>query len=154
MDRETCIAFIEQTYFGSVQAGDIDAVMRCFAETVEVVIRHGDHPERFFKLQPARDETDLRSFYDHLCGNYDVSFSDFAHIIDGTARRAACHFKVRLCPKPNGLYADAGEQELRNCNFFEFEDSLISHMIIYYANPQAKDAPDHRAATPTGYPRS
>jgi hypothetical protein len=154
MDRETCIAFIEQSYFGSVQAGNIDAVTGCFTEQAEVVIRHGDHPERFFKVRPAEDETNLRGFYDHLCGNYDASFSDFRHFIDGTANRAACHFKVRLRPKPNGLYVDAGEQELRNCNFFEFDDGLISHMIIYYANPQASEAPDHLAARPTGYPGS
>ena len=30
MDRESCIAFIEQTYFGNVRSGDITVVMSCF----------------------------------------------------------------------------------------------------------------------------
>ena len=36
-----------------------------------------------------------------------------------------------------------------NCNFFEFQDDLISHMIIYYANPNTGTS-----ETPTGYPKA
>ena len=49
-------------------------------------------------------------------------------------------------------YADAGPQELRNCNFFEFDNGAISHMIIYYANPQSGGSVDRGTETPTGYP--
>ncbi len=153
MDRETCIAFIEQTYFGNVEAGDIDAVMECFTEQAEVIIRHGDNPLRFFQVRPSGDATGLRDFYTHLCGNYAASFNDFEHFIDGTENRAACYFKVRLRPKPDGLYAEAGPQELLNCNFFEFEAGLINHMIIYYANPQSVEVDGRSAETPTGYPK-
>ena len=152
MDRASCVEFIEQTYFGSVRNGDIGAIMACFDSEAKVIIRHGDNPERFFSVQPSGAATNLLDFYQHICGNYDARFGDFQHFIDIDEQRAASHFKVRLTPKPEGLYAEAGVQELLNCNFFEFNDGLIGHMIIYYANPQG-DAATGSAKTPTGYPR-
>ena len=154
MDRESCIAFIEQTYFDNVRDGRIDAVMACFTPDISVIIRHGDNPERLFAIHPSAGVTPLRRFYEHLCGNYDAWFGDFEHYVDSGEQRAASRFTVRLTPKPGGLYADAGTQELLNCNFFEFRDDLISHMIIYYANPKAGIAAAGHSATPTGYPKA
>jgi hypothetical protein len=151
MDRASCIRFIEDTYFGNVAAGRIDGIMQCFTEGASVIIRHGDHPERLFGVQPTAAETPLRDFYAHLCGNYDAWFGDFEHYIDTEDHRAASRFTVRLTPKPGGLYADAGTQELFNCNFFEFRGDAISHMIIYYSNPNARA---EASATPTGYPNN
>jgi hypothetical protein len=145
---------IEQTYFGNVESGGIDAVMACFTPGATVIIRHGDNPERFFDVQPSAGKTALREFYEHLCGNYDAWFGDYMHYIDTAQERAASRFTVRLTPKPDGLYADAGEQELLNCNFFEFRDDLISDMIIYYANPNAGNATAGLSAVPTGYPKT
>ena len=151
MDRESCITFIEQSYFGNVSGGDMDAVMGCFTPDAGVIIRHGDNPERHFGVQPTGEASPLRKFYEHLCGNYDAWFGDFEHYVDTGGQRAASRFTVRLTPKPDGLYADAGTQELLNCNFFEFRDDLIGHMIIYYANPNAGSGV---STTPTGYPKS
>jgi hypothetical protein len=149
MNRESRITFIEKAYFGSVRGGNLDAVMGCFTADASVIIRHGDNPERLFGVQTSAVETPLREFYEHLCGNYDAWFGDYEHYIDIEEQRAASHFTVRLTPKPDGLYADAGTQELVNCNFFEFDGDLISHMIIYYANPTAG-----ASSTPTGYPKA
>ena len=149
MDRESCITFIEKAYFGSVRGGNLDAVMGCFTADARVIIRHGDNQERLFGARPSDGETPLREFYEHLCGNYDAWFGDYEHYIDIEEQRAASRFTVRLTPKPDGLYADAGTQELVNCNFFEFDGDLISHMIIYYANPTAG-----ASSTPTGYPKA
>ena len=154
MDRESCITLIEQTYFGNVQSGNIDAVMGCFAPGAEVIIRHGDNPERLFTVQPSAGETALREFYEHLCGNYEAWFGNFVHTIDTGEQRAASHFTVHLTPKPDGLYTDAGTQILRNCNFFTFRENLISHMIIYYANSKAGIAAAGLSAAPTGYPKT
>jgi hypothetical protein len=154
MDRESCIAFIEQTYFGNVRGGNVDAVMACFTPDASLIIRHGDNPERFFGVESSDGVTPLQAFYGHLCGNYDAWFGDFEHYIDSGEQRAATRFTVRLVPKPDGLYADTGTQELVNCNFFEIRDALISHMIIYYANPKAGVAAAGHSATPTGYPKA
>ena len=145
--------FIEATYFGSVAAERIDDVIACFQQDARVIIRHGDNPERHFAVNASREESPLRDFYGHLCGNYSVSFSEFVHFIDVDAQRAASHFLVHLVPKPDGLYADAGSQRLLNCNFFQFYDGLIRHMIIYYANPPADDLAPTSHAQPTGYPQ-
>jgi hypothetical protein len=154
MDRASCISLIEETYFGNVAGGRIDAVIDCFANDAHVIIRHGDNPERLFGVRPSGGEIPLREFYDHLCGNYGAWFGDYEHYIDIDAQRAASRFTVRLTPNPDGLYAGADTQELLNCNFFEFRDDLISHMIIYYANPKAGAAGAGPSTTPTGYPKA
>ena len=145
--RPAVIEFVEQTYFGNVQRQDIDAVMDCFNPEAEVFIRHGDNPLRHFSADPASGIDYLRDFYSHLCGNYEIQFDRFQHFVDLEAQRSACYFRVRLQPLPDGQYADAGLQELNNCNFFEYADGRIGHMIIYYSNTGSdRDAP-------TGYPR-
>jgi hypothetical protein len=148
MDRESCTAFIEDTYFGNVCGGNIDSVMDCFAPDAKVIIRHGDNPERLFAVHPTAAESPLQEFYEHLCGNYDAWFGDFEHYVDTSEQRAASRFTVRLTPRPDGLYADAGPQELMNCNFFSFAGNRVHHMIIYYANPGSAFGP-----APTGYPK-
>jgi hypothetical protein len=146
-DKEACTQFVEHSYFGNVGSGNIDAVMQCFEPDATVIIRHGDKPERVFTAGVDADATALEDFYQHLCGNYAARFDEFSHFIDLAAQKSACHFRVTLNPTADGLYADAGIQELRNCNFFEYEAGRIRHMIIYYSNPQA-DGADR----PTGYP--
>ncbi|MGI9309376.1 MAG: nuclear transport factor 2 family protein [Gammaproteobacteria bacterium] len=144
--RDAVIEFVEQTYFGNVQNGDIDAVINCFTPDAEVIIRHGDKPVRSFAVEPRPGIDNLREFYDHLCGNYEASFGDFEHVVDTTAQRSACYFTVRLKPKADGLYADAQLQELRNCNFFDYNKGRVRFMMIYYANAGSG------TETPTGYP--
>ena len=146
-DNEACKLFVERSYFGNVSAGNIDAVIQCFEADATVIIRHGDKPERIFTAGMDADATALEDFYRHLCGNYSARFDEFSHVVDLPAQKSACYFRVTLEPTAEGLYADAGRQELRNCNFFEYANGLIRHMIIYYANPQA-DGADR----PTGYP--
>jgi len=146
-DRDAVIEFVEQAYFGSVQRQDVAAVIGCFAATAEVVIRHGDNPVRNFSVTPQSGADDLQTFYAHLCGNYEAWFGDFQHFVDLDAQRSACYFTVRLTPKADGLYADAGVQTLQNCNFFEYQDGRIRQMIIFYSNSESSDG------MPTGYPK-
>ena len=148
-NRSACIDFIERRYFGSVAAGDIDAVMDCFAADAQVLIRHGDQPERRFSPTPGSDQEPLASFFEHLCANYDCWFGDFTHTIDIGRQRAASRFKVRLTPRPDGLYSEFPVQQLMNSNFFEFDGARITFMLINYANTGESDSPK-----PTGYPGS
>ncbi len=148
VDRESCVRFVEQQYFGNVRDGKLDAVMACFAAGAKVIIRHGDNPERVYVAGATGEYSELREFYQHLCGNYAPWFGDFQHFIDVAQQRSACYFTVRLIPKAGGPYALAGTQELHNCNFFEYRDGLITHMIIYYANSTAGGRD-----RPTGYPQ-
>jgi hypothetical protein len=147
-NHESFRSFVEERYFGNVAGGKITAVMDCFEPGAEVVIRHGDNPVREFIARSEDGGTELREFYEHLCGNYEAWFGNFQHFIDVEQQRSACYFTVRLQPRPDGLYADTEIQELHNCNFFEYRDDRINQMIIYYSNPQADNADN-----PTGYPR-
>ena len=146
-DRAAYIDFIERCYFGSVAAGDLGGILECFAEDAEVLIRHGDNPERRYSPSPGPGQEPALSFFKHLCENYDCWFGHFRHTIDFQNRRAASRFTVRLTPKPDGLYAAYPKQQLLNSNFFEFADGRITFMLIYYANIGAIDS-----QTPTGYP--
>ena len=113
-----------------------------------------DNPERRFAVAAPSNEIALSDLYEHLCRNYEAWFGNFRHFIDVEAKRAACHFDVRLTPSVAGLYANAGVQTLRNCNFFEFREDRIDRMTIYYANPQPGGAAGRPADAPTGYPPS
>jgi hypothetical protein len=148
-NRKAVIDFIENTYFGSVMQDDIPAVLKCFHDEAEVLIRHGDNPPRHFSLKPGAGESDLEDFYAHLCGTFESWFGHFKHFVDLEDDRSACYFTVRLTPKSNDEKESIGVQELQNCNFFRFKDGLINHMIIYYSNSAAEAGEN----TPTGYPQ-
>ena len=146
-DRSAYTDFIERRYFGKVAAGDIEAVMNCFDANAQVVIRHGDQPERRYSPSPEPGQEPLTSFFEHLCGNYDCWFGDFTHTVDAERNRAASRFRVRLTPRPDGLYSEFPVQQLMNSNFFEFDRGRITFMLINYANTAGSDTP-----RPTGYP--
>jgi hypothetical protein len=146
-DRTAVIEFVEETYFGNVHRNNLTDVIDCFTSSATVFIRHGDNPVRKFSVAPTSDADNLHEFYDHLCSNYDRGFGEFSHFVDIEAQSSACYFTVRMTPKPDGLYADAGEQILHNCNFFEYVDGRIQHMIIYYSNSEPG------GNRPTGYPK-
>ena len=148
-NRAAYIEFIEHHYFGNVTTGDVERVMDCFVDNAKVVIRHGDLPERRFASSPRSGQNNLLNFYQHLCDNYACWFGDFQHTIDIDAQRAASRFRVRLNPRPDGLYSKFPVQQLSNCNFFEFTDGRIKYMLIYYANPANGDG-----EKPTGYPKT
>jgi hypothetical protein len=138
---------VEDDYFGNVTAANMNAILACFAPDAEITIRHGDHPPRRLKGQPAAGEEHLCEFWRHLNGNYQAAFSDFEHVVDTVAGRCAATFTVTLTPKATSPYAAAGVQTLRNCNFFWITAGKISRMIVYYSNAAADGI-----ARPTGYP--
>ena len=151
-DRFSYVEFIEQRYFGNVAESNFDEILGCFNDDAQVIILHGDKPERRFALYPQAAESDLLSFYQHLCDNYECWFGNYHHYIDLETDSAASRFTVRLTPNPTGIYASFPAQELRNCNFFEFRDGRISDMIIYYANPETQTTNKQPTGKPTGYP--
>jgi len=152
INRFSYVEFIEQRYFGSVAESKFDEILNCFNDDAQVVIRHGDNPERRFALYPQAQESDLLSFYQHLCNNYECWFGNYRHYIDLEEDSAASRFTVRLTPHPSGVYASFPAQELHNCNFFEFRDDRISDMIIYYANAGGQTSNVGLTNNPTGYP--
>ena len=141
----------EHRYFGAVARGDLTAVLACFTDDAEVIIRHGDLPTRIMRARPTGDIPHISEFWRHLNGNFDASFTDFEHFVDESAQRCACTFEVTLRPKATSPYVARGTLRLHNCNFFWVRDGRIAKMIVYYANPDTGgDAPNK----PTGYPRA
>jgi hypothetical protein len=149
LDDNYYVDLIERRYFGGVVAADFGRIRDSFTDDALVLIRHGDGPAREFAVTPENsDSQGLMAFYEHICGQYDCWFGNFVHYMDANHDRAASRFLVRLTPKAGGEYDGWPVQELNNCNFFDFRDGLIQHMIVYYSNPTADQS------TPTGYPQS
>ena len=139
---------IENRYFGGVTRSDMAGIRGCFSDDATVVIRHGDNPPRQFAAAgQGPDVSDLMTFYEHICGNYECWFGDFVNYLDPEGACAASRFMVRLTPRPEGRYAGVPVQELMNCNFFDLSaDGRIQHMIVYYSNSAGGEG------APTGYP--
>ncbi len=148
LSRDECIELIEERYFGSVSRGDVDAALACFTPDALVTIRHGDAAPRTFTADGEGSDA-LRGFLEHLLANYEPSFTDFVHYVDTEDGRCASRFTARLTARTDSANAAAGDQELKNCNFFDLEDRRVSEMLIYYSNPgsETDDGP-----APTGYP--
>lgn len=148
MTRDELITLAEQGYFGAVARSDLRAVLECFTDDAEVIIRHGDLPTRVMHAQPLTGGAHISEFWRHLNGNFEASFTNFEHFADEHAQRCACTFDVTLRPKPASPYASHGTLQLHNCNFFWVRDGRIAKMIVYYANPDTGGGP----GKPTGYP--
>ncbi len=143
------VRLVEEEYFGSVTRQDKAAILACFTEDARVTIYHGDNAPRLFGSDPGASP--LARFFDHLLANFDPAFSEFVHFTDPTHDRCAVYFKVRLTPKTDSAYKEAGVLNLRNCNFFVCRDGKINDMTLYYANPGAADA---AGPAPTGFPKA
>jgi ketosteroid isomerase-like protein len=148
LSRDEWIELIEERYFGSLTRGDIASALACFAPDAVVTVRHGDSLPRTFRNDGEGADA-LRRFFEHLLANYEPSFTDFVHYVDADNERCASRFTVRLTVRPGSAAAAAGDQELKNCNFFDLEDGRISEMLIYYTNPGSAGDGGSR---PTGYP--
>ena len=138
---------VENRYFGNVAGMNFSAVLECFTEDATVMIYHGDNPPRHFSRDGKHGDI-LINFFEHLTGNFTARFENFVHYIDPQANRCASRFLVTLDPLPESDYFSNGQQQLNNCNFFDFRGGLIEHMIVYYSNSRAQSE-----ATPTGYPK-
>lgn len=147
--RDAVIRFVEQAYFGSAMRADVAGMLACFVPDARVTVRHGDNPERYFSPAAHGQHAELGSFFEHLCSTFEPWFGNFEHFVDLEQDRSACYFTVRLTPREPDMLADSGILELRNCNFFCYQDGKIDEMIIYYANSGASE----RRSMPTGYPQ-
>ena len=149
LDRDELAELAEQRYFGAVARGDLAAVLDCFTDDAEIIIRHGDQPTRTMRANPSPGVPHISEFWLHLNGNFDASFTDFEHFVDEPAQRCAATFNVTLRPKAGSPYVPRGTLTLYNCNFFWVRDGRIAKMIVYYANP---DTGGDGPGKPTGYP--
>lgn len=147
MEYNEYVDIVENRYFGNVAKMQFSAVLDCFTDDATVLIYHGDNEPRRFSRDGKNGDV-LISFFDHLTGNFSARFENFVHYVDPAANRCASRFLVTLEPKEESDYFPQGQQQLNNCNFFDFRDHLIEHMIIYYSNSRAQSQ-----ATPTGYPK-
>ena len=147
MEYNDYVDVVENRYFGNVAKANFQDVLACFTDDAKVLIYHGDNQPRHFSRDGKHGDV-LISFFEHLTGNFSARFENFIHYIDPQVNRCASRFLVTLDPKPDSNYFSQGQQQLNNCNFFDFRGDLIEYMIIYYSNSRAQSQ-----TTPTGYPK-
>ncbi|MBU6377457.1 MAG: nuclear transport factor 2 family protein [Gammaproteobacteria bacterium] len=149
LSRTELADLAEHSYFGAVTRGDLAAILDCFTEDAEIVIRHGDQPTRVLRARAEPGVPHISEFWKHLNANFEAAFTGFEHFIDEPAQRCAATFDVTLRPRPQSPYLQRGTLRLKNCNFFWIRDGRIARMIVYYANPDTGGDP---VGKPTGYP--
>lgn len=147
MEYNEYVDIVENRYFGNVAGMRFSAVLDCFTEDATVLIYHGDNQPRHFSRDGKQGDV-LINFFEHLTGNFTARFENFVHYIDPQVNRCASRFLVTLDPLADSDYFSNGQQQLNNCNFFDFRGGLIEHMIVYYSNSRAQSE-----TTPTGYPK-
>jgi len=149
LSRTELAALAEHRYFGAVTRGDLAAILDCFTDDAEIIIRHGDQPTRVLQASPTTGQPHISEFWKHLNANFEAAFTAFEHFVDEPAQRCAATFDVTLRPRPQSPYFERGTLRLYNCNFFWVRDGRIARMIVYYANP---DTGGDAVGKPTGYP--
>jgi ketosteroid isomerase-like protein len=154
MEHKTRQYWLEMVtgYFDAVVREDRAGVLDRFTEDAVINIINGDNPLEVFHKRAGAGERPFDEFYGHLHANYTARFDDMECIVDVEGGTAAAIFKPLLTPKPGSAYAADGEQRLRNCNFFWFQDGRIARMTIYYARPGA--AVEGEARRPTPFPQA
>ena len=132
LDRDALIHMVETTYFDSVRRGDMAAVLGCFSDDAEIRVYRGDEALQHFAAQPAEGQQPLSAYFQYVFDHYDVSYSDFEHVVEPDAARIASTFIVhlRLRQEPDGA-----PQSLYNCNFFFLAGERFRRVVIHYANP-------------------
>ncbi|MBT8445680.1 MAG: hypothetical protein KJO38_00950 [Gammaproteobacteria bacterium] len=130
--RDELIHMVEHTYFESVRRGDMATVLACFSEDAEIRVYRGDEPLQHFAARPSGDQQPLSAYFQYVFDHYEVSYSDFEHVVEPEAERIASTFVVhlRLRQEPG-----AAPQSLYNCNFFFLAGGRFRRVVIHYANP-------------------
>ena len=75
LSRTELADLAEHRYFGAVARADLAAVLDCFTDDADVVIRHGDLPTRVMQARPAPGVPHISEFWRHLNANFDAAFT-------------------------------------------------------------------------------
>ena len=65
--------------------------------------------------------------------SFDLTYLDFAHVVDAQARTVASHFTLLIRPKPGGASAHMAPRRMRNCSFFRFGDAGLTEAVAWFA---------------------
>ena len=135
MRRADYIAMVEEVYFGGMTRGDVEPIFALFTPDTTITTFYGATPARRMRADPGEGEEPLADFFTKAIDTFDVSYSDFEHVVDVDAERIWSIYTLQIAGKPGGPMADSPARQLRNCNFFELRAGKIIAVTAYFANP-------------------
>lgn len=121
------IALVER-YFAAVDGEDLQGVLETLSDgCVFTVETHG-------VILTGRDE--IAAMFRRLWSNHrSVRHHDFRFVPDPAGNRISVQFKVE------NTETDGSLTRKSNCNFFDFDGPVFSHIAVYMAGPNTLDKP-------------
>ncbi len=118
LSRAELIEFATKTYFGNVDAKNMDAALACF------------HDEALFCVQTSftrhAGKTEIRRMFEDFFGAYEtIVHRDFNCTVDDANGRIAASFVAELTD------ADGNITLLNNTNFWRMRDGKFQEVYVY-----------------------
>lgn len=118
MTREELITFATKTYFGNVDAKNMDATLACF------------HDEALFTVQTSftrhAGKAEIKRMFEDFFGAYEaIVHRDFTCTVDEANGRIAASFIADLTA------ADGSVTTLYNTNFWRLRDGKFQEVYVY-----------------------
>ncbi len=118
MSRDELIEFATKTYFGNVDAKNLDAVLDCF------------HDEALLCTQTSftrhSGKAEIKRMFEDFLGSFEkIVHRDFTCTVDETNGRIAASFIAELTD------ADGGVTVLNNTNFWRMRDGKFQEVYVY-----------------------
>jgi ketosteroid isomerase-like protein len=118
LSRDELIELATKTYFGNVDAKNMDAALKCF------------HDGALFCVQTAftrhSGKEEIRRMFEDFFGTYEtIIHRDFTCTVDEANGRIAASFVAELTD------ADGGVTLLNNTNFWRVRDGKFQEVYVY-----------------------
>lgn len=117
--RQYYIDMVEKHYFANVDRKELQSVLDCFQEDAFLTVQTASITHE------GRDDG-IRKMFETLYESYEsIWHGEFEHTVDVEGERISSRFTVHL--KDN----EQGKVELRNCNFWYFEDGKFKRVFVF-----------------------
>jgi hypothetical protein len=126
------VELIEHRYFGNMAQGRPERSVALFSPDAVLTARFAGVPVRVARHVPGEGEETLTSFFSVVLETFRVSYSDFWHAVDVPAQRVCSLYTLHLEAIDGGTVRD-----LRNANLFQFDDGLITEVLVAGVAPGA-----------------
>jgi hypothetical protein len=131
--RHQFIEIVQHQYFGSMARAQPGQILPLLADAAVLTGFFGSDAPRLVRQCPGLGEESFERFLGALHAEFALSYTDFEHFIDVDEQRSACTFLLEVTPR--NATSTLPTRKLRNCNFFQFEQGLITAVTAYFASP-------------------
>jgi hypothetical protein len=131
MSRQDYVELIEDRYFGNMSQGRPEASVALFAPDAVLTARFPGLPARVARHEPRVGEETLTAFFSVVLQSFRVGYRDFWHTVDVPGQRVCSLYTLRLeTVNQEAGGGDGPIRELRNVNFFQFDDGRLREVLV------------------------